>query len=232
MKLMKQEQSPSSVRQTFPTPSNSTNKAPTLPHPNLARLQQLKPTLSYPGWEEDYKTEEKMHKIFPLEAFEKCLFRLQEKQRMHEGNRSHPRLKKLDKRKWSYPKWKQDFRQAEEYHVWNRKETTRSFEQVYNEMKSKEREFRRVAKEFDERQQERRQQRRQREAKQDEIIPSSPPFNQHACTICMEAPRSHVFIPCGHMTACESCSITAFKRNKACPICRKSSTMVTKVYLS
>lgn len=210
MKLVKEQQSPSAVRQTI--------KRSDIQHPNLARLDELKASLSYPGWLKDYNTEAKMHRIFPLEAFEKCLFRLEEKERMFRGDRSHERLIKLDSHRWSYTGWEQDFRRAEEYHVWNRKDTKRSFERVYKEMKQKERQYRAHIRTF----------RVEREPERQE---PEPKFDQ-TCTICMTSTRSHVFIPCGHLCTCESCAVQAFKKYKKCPICRKPAAMVTKVFLS
>ncbi len=142
MKLVNQEQSPSSVRQTLKLKPSDIGEHEH--HTNLARLNELKPSLSYNGWEEDFKTEEKMHKIFPSIAFEKCLWRLEEKQRMHNRIRTHERLVRLDSVQWSYPGWKADFRQAEEHHVWNRKDTKLSFERIYKEMKQKQRQYRQL----------------------------------------------------------------------------------------
>lgn len=218
MKLVKQEQSPSSVRQTLKLKPSDIGEPEH--HTNLARLNELKPSLSYNGWEEDFKTEEKMHKIFPSIAFEKCLWRLEEKQRMHNRIRTHERLVRLDSVQWSYPGWKADFRQAEEHHVWNRKDTKLSFERIYKEMKQKQRQYRQLRSQA-------------RKALQGEERGSLLASSQlSSCIICMFSPRSHVFIPCGHLVACESCSLQAFKKCKACPICRKLSSCVTKVYLS
>jgi len=181
------------------------------PHANLMRLEALKPTLTYPGWKRDYKEEEKMHRRFKPYVFEKCLFRLEERQRMHDGDRSHERLERLDSQRWSYPGWQDDFRQAEKYHVWNRRDAEHLFEELYKEMRLK--------------------QRQHCSLNQEQEAATIRQLGL-TCTICLEAPRSHVFIPCGHFVACESCALKAFQWRSACPICRKKSSMVTKVFFS
>jgi hypothetical protein len=50
------------------------------------------------------------------------------------------------------------------------------------------------------------------------------------CSICLDASRCYVFIPCGHMAACGTC---AFKfHEKPCPICRKKVKAMQKVFKS
>jgi len=39
----------------------------------------------------------------------------------------------------------------------------------------------------------------------------------HTCVVCMDEPRSVVFVSCRHMVACSSCA----SRLHACPVCRK-----------
>ena len=45
------------------------------------------------------------------------------------------------------------------------------------------------------------------------------------CSVCMDAPRNTVFIPCGHMF-CSYCSMTM----ETCPICRKTKTSTNPIY--
>jgi hypothetical protein len=172
-------------------------------HPNLARLHEVIPTLSYPGWEMDVELEEKMHRILPRATFEKCLFRLEEKQRMYKGDRSHKRLVKLDSQNWSFPGWKDDFDKAEEYHVWNRK--GRSFERVYKEMVHKQRCFDALWSLHESAQ-----------TKHERAVQSPATRLDEAatCVICVSAPRSHIFIPCGHLCACMSCATQSFKSTR------------------
>ena len=38
------------------------------------------------------------------------------------------------------------------------------------------------------------------------------------CSICMDTPKTHVIVPCGHYCACLPCSLNI--QNKYCPMCR------------
>jgi hypothetical protein len=54
------------------------------------------------------------------------------------------------------------------------------------------------------------------------------------CVVCMVAPRSHVFIPCGHQCVCGECSTEMLRRGRGarvlCPVCRRASTSVMQIY--
>lgn len=54
------------------------------------------------------------------------------------------------------------------------------------------------------------------------------------CIICLQHPKTHAFVPCGHLTLCDECAIlpnfSLKKKERKCPICRKDSTMLMKVY--
>jgi len=83
-------------------------------HANLVLLDSLH--LSYPRWQEDVNEAEESHMSMPME-FQDKIFEIREKQRMHDGDRSHPRLVTLDSLVLSYPNWEADVRKAEEYHL-------------------------------------------------------------------------------------------------------------------
>ena len=51
------------------------------------------------------------------------------------------------------------------------------------------------------------------------------------CVVCFEAPSTHVFVPCGHMCACKSCSSRLMESRKVCPMCNQSSSMAIKVFV-
>ena len=51
------------------------------------------------------------------------------------------------------------------------------------------------------------------------------------CCVCMEANKTHVLIPCGHVCACETCADTIMATTKICPMCRAVSQQVCKVLL-
>merc|ERR1712032_1421107 len=48
------------------------------------------------------------------------------------------------------------------------------------------------------------------------------------CKICMDGPVQTVFVPCGHMLACLSCSRSL--ENKKCPVCRKRVKQAIRTY--
>jgi len=85
-------------------------------HENLQILDNL--SLSYPGWESDVREAENCHTgSSTFVKFEQKIWEIEEKQRMYEGDRSHPRLKQLDALRLSYDGWKDDMLIAEEQHV-------------------------------------------------------------------------------------------------------------------
>ena len=86
-------------------------------HPDMVRLCQLRQTLSYPGWQQDFIQAERAVILHPEDLEDMHLFRMEEKQRMYLGNRSHERLVKLDSLVFTYPGWQLDIHQVEEGHV-------------------------------------------------------------------------------------------------------------------
>ena len=56
------------------------------------------------------------------------------------------------------------------------------------------------------------------------------PTPTQCCVMCLDAPMSHIFIPCGHNCACGPCSALVMDSSKACPICRADATMCVQVY--
>jgi ribosomal protein L32 len=53
------------------------------------------------------------------------------------------------------------------------------------------------------------------------------------CVVCMDARRTHTFVPCGHVVVCQNCgdAIMEEKGAKECPFCTLKAIMVMKVYL-
>lgn len=49
------------------------------------------------------------------------------------------------------------------------------------------------------------------------------------CSICLVEKNSHVFLPCGHICSCDTCSKNFI--SKACPICRKIVQNIVKIYI-
>ena len=84
---------------------------------DLLRLNNLKLTLSYPGWRDDFIDAERALLTNPENLEDLHFFKMEEKQRMFTGDRSHERLQKLDSHCFSYPGWQLNVRKAEESHV-------------------------------------------------------------------------------------------------------------------
>ena len=48
-----------------------------------------------------------------------------------------------------------------------------------------------------------------------------PDDAEDQCVLCMDAPKDHIIVPCGHQCVCEACAETLKKaRNPLCPFCR------------
>ena len=46
------------------------------------------------------------------------------------------------------------------------------------------------------------------------------------CVVCMDAPSTHAFVPCGHRSVCAACSVTVFGMfNQLCPVRRFPSPL-------
>ena len=55
---------------------------------------------------------------------------------------------------------------------------------------------------------------------------------RNECVVCMAAPNTHAFVPCGHRALCEECNAAeaAEKRLGACPKCCQPFTSIMRVY--
>jgi hypothetical protein len=49
---------------------------------------------------------------------------------------------------------------------------------------------------------------------------------ERECVICKDHHRSIVFVPCGHLCSCESCS----QNLTECPVCRAAFATKCKIY--
>jgi len=82
-------------------------------HEDVQFLDSL--SLTYPGWKDDVRKAIDSHQRgFEIEYDRQCI---SERQRMFEGDRSHPRLVALDSLKLTYPGWKRDIKEVEEKHL-------------------------------------------------------------------------------------------------------------------
>lgn len=50
------------------------------------------------------------------------------------------------------------------------------------------------------------------------------------CVICMEAPRTHIVIPCGHVCFCKECARAAALQVRECPLCRGDLQKIYHVF--
>ena len=50
------------------------------------------------------------------------------------------------------------------------------------------------------------------------------------CSICLQAERDYAFIPCGHLCVCRDCAVCVACTDSRCPICRRDSTHVMKIF--
>ncbi|PIN09198.1 putative E3 ubiquitin ligase [Handroanthus impetiginosus] len=54
--------------------------------------------------------------------------------------------------------------------------------------------------------------------------------SRRLCAICFDAPRDCFFLPCGHCVACFGCATRIVETYGACPICRRQTKKVRKIY--
>jgi len=55
---------------------------------------------------------------------------------------------------------------------------------------------------------------------------STSPTDGNLCIVCMDAPFETVFLECGHLACCSTCS----EKLKLCPICRNTITRVVPIF--
>ncbi|CAB9496951.1 expressed unknown protein [Seminavis robusta] len=88
-------------------------------HSYVKALDALVVHLSYPGWPQDFQLALQSHYQHDNDSNrQKALFRMQQRQAVFKGDRSHPRLVELDQIATSltYPGHARDFRQCEQLH--------------------------------------------------------------------------------------------------------------------
>eukprot|EP01083_Nonionella_stella_P066435 174953_1 len=61
---------------------------------------------------------------------------------------------------------------------------------------------------------------------QESGAPSASSEEPDVCCICLDAPKTHALIPCGHKCSCKDCS----KYLKKCPICRRRVTKAFQIF--
>ena len=178
---------------------------------------------TFPGWEKAVqKVREMTHEYFggTLEHFQVC-------QMIHDDDYSrHHLLIELKSMKLSYPSWKEDFGKTTselkrvsapfwKYTLESNMERMRKKQTVYDGYYDG---YVRPLKENS-------------KPKSIDKQKDKEETGLKECVVCWVAPRTHVFVPCGHMCACKSCSSRLMKSMKICPTCNQSSKMAIEVFL-
>ena len=70
-------------------------------------------------------------------------------------------------------------------------------------------------------------------------LPAAPSSeDDESCALCLDAPRTHLFVPCGHLCCCLACTQALYAASAkdpasdglACPICRVPSTQAIRLF--
>lgn len=294
-------------------------------HPNIQDLDAL--DLTYPGWEDDYQAAVTAHCDTPARSFANALHRLRQRQRVHEGDRSHWRLKILDKLNLTYPGWETDVAEVEAWHFnsadnpkndklyaeviegmkdqqqiflgWDHDEddpdeeedgtSEGSISSIESSLRSegasveKERAnikdmvqcYASIAENLSSMEGKKKQLLEKRTSSsvsttdraqhrstsstgrdpapisralggttvtvslpqfsmKTEVSTSRPPkqLSLGKCEVCFTRPKTHVFVPCGHLCACAACSHKSMEETGCCPICRHQSESSFRVFLT
>jgi len=55
--------------------------------------------------------------------------------------------------------------------------------------------------------------------------------DRDACVVCLDGPKSHIFVPCGHQCVCFGCGALIMGRQpRACPLCKLPSKSLMRVF--
>jgi hypothetical protein len=166
---------------------------------------------NYTGVDNDKKEAENLLLRYPL-LFEKKLESMHRKQRLFNGDRSHPQVIALDSMTFSYPGWEHDVKTALRCHC----EFPSIFDEKLQGMNNKEQAYKMQV---------------IREQLEHQADKTSILKNRGTCIICLERSSTYAFVPCGHLCICDHC--TSFENVcDKCPICRNHSQQVMKVFVS
>ena len=171
---------------------------------------------TFPGWEEA------VQKIRGRTSthFGNALEHFQVRQMLHDDDCSHHLLTELQSLKLSYPNWEEDFGNAKselKYQIGWKDKLQRNMEQMRKKQTVYDGYTRSLKK----------------ESKPKSLVKwkDEEKTGVKECVVCMEAPRTHVFVPCGHICVCGSCSNRMMESRKLCPTCNQLSTMAIEVFL-
>mmetsp|Transcript_26245 Transcript_26245/g.37474 ORF Transcript_26245/g.37474 Transcript_26245/m.37474 type:complete len:429 (+) Transcript_26245:94-1380(+) len=164
---------------------------------------------TFPGW----KLEVQVVSVSTCD-FSRVLEDFQIKQMIHDEDYSrHPKLNKLKSLQLSYPDCEQDIEKCE-------RQLTSSlgrgiFDETLEAMLAKQHVYDGYLRSMI------------RDTNEEKEVKTS----MGECIVCWAVPRTHVFVPCGHMSACKSCSTRVMRERKVCPTCNQPSTMAIEVFL-
>ena len=183
------------------------------------KLEIVNTRWSYLGWENDIQMIRNCFLEFEL-ARQLEKFKL--RQMIHDNDISgHPALIQLSSLVLSYPGWESDIQQAKKSLRKHGYETGKyAFDQAVEGMKNKQKLFNSL---------------RNNESKREEGPITESNKNTKdvgSCAICLDAPLTHVFVPCGHMCACQECSKKVIRKQRKCPICKQISTQAIQVFIA
>ena len=64
------------------------------------------------------------------------------------------------------------------------------------------------------------------------LLDIASPRDQSECVVCLDRPRSHVLVPCGHCCLCLTCAKLVLEAPDAsCPTCRAATSSAIRLYL-
>ena len=189
----------------------------------LQALDTIKKTLKYDGWQRDVADAEEAFIKWPT-LFNDKLEQMKRSQQLAEcGRSSFLELRLLDaiKTTLTYDGWQQDVADADETAV----KWPTLFNCKLDQMRCKQH-----SAETRLREQPRRRARTTAApnicAAQGKVSSTSAP-DSNICVVCMDALKTHIYVPCGHLCVCESCSMVS---GQHCPVCRSYSSTVLRVF--
>ncbi len=193
-------------------------------HPDQHTIVNTKWT--FPGWEEVVQSVHESPSTYP---FDDILELFQVRQMLYENDYTqHPLLIQIGSIELSYPGWDKDMdnikTEVVTYYILSWKERC---EKCLQGMLNKQRAYNGYLRSMI----------RDIPGDEDHTNSKEPRFEGNAekaglkeCVVCWEAPRTHVFVPCGHMCACKSCSKTMIGSTTKCPACNQTATASIEVF--
>lgn len=188
-------------------------------HPVQRKIVESK--WSYTGWKKDV---EHVRSSYASCLFEMYLEKSEIRQMIHDNEMTkHPALIKLSQMKLSYPEWEADVKHVKTS-LWERgyklnkddvnekMQGMNNKQQIYIGFKNSQL-----------KQKGKKNKVHQEEEKKNDVLGQ--------CVVCLEEARTHVFVPCGHICVCKDCCHKVMKKNKKCPMCKQTATMVMEVFL-